>query len=377
MAGVRFRQVTKSFGTTPVLRGVDIEFGAGRFTVVVGPSGCGKSTLLRLIAGLDEPTAGRIEIDGVDAGPVPPGRRGVAMVFQSYALYPHMTVRDNLAFGLRTAGARGAQVDARVHEVADKLGIRGLLDRKPAALSGGQRQRVAIGRALVRRPRVFLFDEPLSNLDPALRARTRVEILNLHRELGTTMIYVTHDQTEAMTLAQDLVVLNGGRVEQVGAPNDLYDAPCNTFVAGFLGSPGMNFIDCTLVQARADSATVALIDGARVEVAVDVRALRDGDRVTLGIRPEHLALGRHGDLRGIVNAVERLGSETQYYLESPAAPGRLLSARAVGRPALRAGDSLDLTIAAADAHLFDREGRALPRIGGKRRQCPSPTPEPP
>ncbi|OYW35503.1 MAG: ABC transporter, partial [Brevundimonas sp. 12-68-7] len=269
MAEVALRGITKSFGATPVLKGVDLDVADGEFVVFVGPSGCGKSTLLRVIAGLEEPDAGEVAIAGRTVNALSPSDRGIAMVFQSYALYPHMTVRQNMAFGLTLAKTDRAEVDRRVNAAADILNIADYLDRKPKALSGGQRQRVAIGRAIVREPEVFLFDEPLSNLDAALRVRMRYEFAALHQRLKTTMVYVTHDQVEAMTLADRIVVLNGGVVEQVGAPLELYEHPQTRFVAEFIGSPKMNLIPAEMVEASADGATVRLADGTTVRVAVE------------------------------------------------------------------------------------------------------------
>ena len=322
--------VTKSFGGTEVLRGIDLEVRDGEFCVFVGPSGCGKSTLLRIIAGLEEASAGEIAIDGRRVNAVAPARREIAMVFQSYALYPHLDVRGNMGLGLRQAGATRAETAARVAEAARMLSLGELLDRRPAELSGGQRQRVAIGRAITRRPRLFLFDEPLSNLDAALRVATRLEIARLRRELGATMIYVTHDQVEAMTLADRIVVLNGGRIEQVGAPMELYNDPANTFVAGFIGSPRMNFLNAAALG----------VPGA-----------------VLGVRPEHLALGPEGPIAGRVSHVEHLGGETNIYVETEA--HGLVTARRFGEVRAAVGEAVRLAPDPARLRHFDAEGRRL------------------
>ncbi len=290
-SSVVLKNIRKSFGAVEVIKGIDLTISPGEFCVFVGPSGCGKSTLLRIIAGLEEASTGAIEIGGQDVTQAEPSSRGIAMVFQSYALYPHLTVRDNIGFGLSLAKRPKAEIAQRVGAAAEALQLTPLLDRKPKALSGGQRQRVAIGRAIVRDPKVFLFDEPLSNLDAALRAQMRIELSDLHRKLGATMIYVTHDQVEAMTMADKIVVLNGGRIEQVGSPMDLYHAPVSAFVAGFIGSPKMN-----------------LYDGASIGEAC----------TTYGIRPEHLRLTDEGPRWiGTVRHVERLGADTVIYLNVP------------------------------------------------------------
>src|SRR5512138_3465097 len=285
MAQVQLHDVTKSFGPVHVIKGVDLDIAHREFVVFVGPSGCGKSTLLRLIAGLEDITSGELLIDGVRMNAALPSERGIAMVFQSYALYPHMSVYENMAFGLKLQKAEKGTVDSRVHEAARILQIEELLARKPRQLSGGQRQRVAIGRAITRNPKVFLFDEPLSNLDAALRVQTRLEIARLKDALDATMIYVTHDQVEAMTLADRIVVLNAGRVEQVGAPLELYRHPRNLFVAGFIGSPRMNFLPGKLLAADAQGARVELPGGQVLRAAVDAARGRPGDAVLVGLRP--------------------------------------------------------------------------------------------
>ncbi len=305
LSGLKLTNVRKEYGETVVLENINLDIADGELIVFVGPSGCGKSTLLRLIAGLDEVTSGEISIAGRVVNEVPPAQRGIAMVFQSYALYPHMTAYENMSFGLRLAKMEKSEIDAAVQAAARKLHIEHLLDKKPKTLSGGQRQRVAIGRAIVRKPKVFLFDEPLSNLDAALRASMRYEFAKLHAELGTTMIYVTHDQIEAMTLAKRIVVLSAGRVEQVGTPMQLYRDPDNLFVAGFIGSPRMNFFVAEIETAGPRRAVVRLASGDTITVAVDAQAARHGQKVTLGVRPEHFDLrANHNVLPLTVRFVE-------------------------------------------------------------------------
>ncbi|HTN64437.1 MAG TPA: sn-glycerol-3-phosphate ABC transporter ATP-binding protein UgpC, partial [Devosia sp.] len=310
--GMRLRQVRKSFGPMEVIHGVDLVVGEGEFVVFVGPSGCGKSTLLRMIAGLEEVTDGEIEIGGRDVTDLDPSQRGIAMVFQSYALYPHMSVRENLGFGLSMANVPKAEIATHVEAAAKVLKIEPLLDRRPGQLSGGQRQRVAIGRAIVRKPQVFLFDEPLSNLDAELRVSMRIEIARLHRDLGNTMVYVTHDQTEAMTLADKIVVLRDGVIEQVGTPRDVYENPANTFVAGFIGSPRMN-----LIEAEWHGATTISAGGA--EIAVPEGISPSGSGVTVGLRPEHLVLSSptSGGLAATVDFCEYLGGTRYLYCQLP------------------------------------------------------------
>ncbi|MGK9052889.1 ABC transporter ATP-binding protein [Xaviernesmea oryzae] len=312
MAGLRLAGLRKSFGSVDIIKGVDIDIKDGEFVVFVGPSGCGKSTLLRMIAGLEEITGGELHIGDRLVNEVQPRERGIAMVFQSYALYPHMTVYENMGFGLSLNKTPKAELDARVREAARILQMEHLLERKPSQLSGGQRQRVAIGRAIVRKPDVFLFDEPLSNLDAALRVDMRMELAKLHRDLGSTMIYVTHDQVEAMTLADKIVVLEGGTVRQIGAPIDLYKNPANKFVAGFIGSPKMNFLPVKVESADGD--TVRVASGSIAPVAVKGRGFSAGDSAWLGVRPQYLtpgkAQGGQGSVGGKVTLVERLGTET-------------------------------------------------------------------
>lgn len=308
MGSLQLKSIRKAYGGHEVLKGIDLEVKDGEFVIFVGPSGCGKSTLLRTIAGLEDATSGSVQIDGVEVGHVAPAKRGIAMVFQSYALYPHMSVRDNLAFGLKMARTDRAEIERRVGQAAEILKIAHLLDRRPGQLSGGQRQRVAIGRAIVREPDVFLFDEPLSNLDAELRVSMRVEIARLHRELGNTMIYVTHDQTEAMTLADQIVILRDGRVEQTGTPRDVYENPLNTFVAGFIGSPRMNLLDA---EWRG-SGKVRLADS-EIEACLD--SLQAGERIVVGMRPEHIRIVASGPdaVKATVEFTEYLGGTRYVY----------------------------------------------------------------
>ncbi|MDO8883293.1 MAG: ABC transporter ATP-binding protein [Pseudotabrizicola sp.] len=330
MGALELKSVTKSFGSTDVIKGVNLEVAEGEFCVFVGPSGCGKSTLLRIIAGLEDASGGDILLDGKRVNDVAPAKRELAMVFQSYALYPHLTVRDNMGLALKQAGVVKADIIKATDKAAGMLSLEKLLDRRPAELSGGQRQRVAIGRAIVRTPKLFLFDEPLSNLDAALRVATRIEIARLHRELGATMIYVTHDQVEAMTLADKIVVLRDGRVEQVGSPMHLYNDPDNTFVAGFIGSPQMNFLK---------SAALGL----------------SGE--TTGIRPEHLQITAEGPIKGTVSHVEKLGGETLVYVR--AEPHGLLTVRLFGEHDYNVDSDVRLCVEPARAFHFDTTGKRL------------------
>ena len=311
MADVLMKGIKKSYGTVDVIKGVDIEIKDGEFVVFVGPSGCGKSTLLRMIAGLEDITGGTLEIGGRLVNEVPASQRGIAMVFQSYAIFPHMTVRENVAFGLTIAKASKEEKEAKVAEAARILQMEHLLDRRPSQLSGGQRQRVAIGRSIVRNPDVFLFDEPLSNLDAALRLDMRIEIGKLHKSLGATMVYVTHDQVEAMTLADKIVVLNSGYVQQIGAPMELYHKPDNLFVAGFLGAPSMNFLDVEVVSRDTDKARIRSDTVAEFAAPAWREGVGEGGRATLGIRPQDLRpVTSGGILEGNVTLSERLGTET-------------------------------------------------------------------
>ncbi|MFD1625576.1 ABC transporter ATP-binding protein [Azospirillum griseum] len=361
MAPVSLRQIRKSYHELSVIHGIDLEIADGEFIVFVGPSGCGKSTLLRMIAGLEEITGGDLTIDGVRANDQSPVERGVAMVFQSYALYPHMTVRDNMAFGLKMAKADRTLIAQRVAEAARILHLERYLDRRPSALSGGQRQRVAIGRAIVRHPKVFLFDEPLSNLDAALRVNTRLEIARLHRDLGNTMIYVTHDQVEAMTLADRIVVLNGGRVEQVGTPAELYERPANRFVASFIGSPAMSFLPAQIAALDGGRLTLALADGRPIPTHHRAsEATRLGDPVTIGLRPEHLAPDGPGSaaLPVEIQDIEYHGDRRFLYASAPGANG-LTMAIPGGRP-FQVGDRFDARFDPTALHVFDGAGVALP-----------------
>jgi len=351
LSGVRLEKVRKSFGGAEVIRGIDLDIQSGELVVFVGPSGCGKSTLLRLIAGLEDLTEGRIWIGDREVTDLAPARRGVSMVFQSYALYPHMTVYRNIAFGLKLAKTDAETIDQKVRRVAEMLQIAELLDRRPRELSGGQRQRVAIARAIVRDPEVFLFDEPLSNLDAALRVQTRVEIAKMHQDFAASMIYVTHDQVEAMTLADRMVVLNAGRVEQVGAPGELYRRPANLFVAGFLGSPSMN-----LLPVELDGATARLPAGG----AVDLGRTAGNGKATLGLRPEDLEVA--GDeagasLRGKVVLVEELG-ETRI-LHIAIAEGREVTVKHRAEPAPKPGEAVGIRVDRERLHLFGEDGRRL------------------
>jgi multiple sugar transport system ATP-binding protein len=367
MASVHLEGITKEYDGNPVIKGIDLDIADGEFVVLVGPSGCGKSTLLRIIAGLEEVGAGTVQIGGRVCNDVEPARRGIAMVFQSYALYPHMTVAENMGFALKLAGLPRAEVKERVARAAEILQIGHLLDRRPKALSGGQRQRVAIGRAIVRKPEVFLFDEPLSNLDAALRGQTRVELARLHRELGATMIYVTHDQVEAMTLGQKIVVFNGGRVEQAGTPFALYERPANQFVAGFLGSPRMNFLPGTLAGEEGAAAHVRLAGGAVVHVAADAARAAPGSAVTLGVRPEHLRIEAEGGAAGgtgigaTVALVEYLGDATIVYAQVAGVPEMIALKCRPDAPCPERGARVTLAFDPGHGHLFDADGAALPR----------------
>ena len=362
MASVRLRGIRKIYGDNPVIKGVDLDIDDGQFVVFVGPSGCGKSTLLRMIAGLEDITDGTLELGGVVSNTVEPARRGIAMVFQSYALYPHMTVAENMGFALKLAKVPKAEIEARVTRAAEILQIAHLLARKPKALSGGQRQRVAIGRAIVRKPEVFLFDEPLSNLDAALRAQTRVELARLHKELKATMIYVTHDQVEAMTLGQKIVVFNGGRIEQVGTPLELYERPANLFVAGFLGSPRMNTFPATLAGHTGGLATVRVPGGGLVQVAADASRAQAGAPLTLGVRPEHVRLAPDGDtgIPGRLALAEYLGDVTLAYVQVDGVDGMVAAKCPPDAPVPAPGSPVRLRFDPARAWLFGEDGAALP-----------------
>jgi multiple sugar transport system ATP-binding protein len=359
MATVSLRNAKKSFGAVDIIKGVNLEIADGEFCVFVGPSGCGKSTLLRMIAGLEDFTSGSLQIGGREMVNVEPADRGVAMVFQSYALYPHMTVRENVGFGLKMTGHDKADVDRRTQVAATMLQLGPLMDRKPSQLSGGQRQRVAIGRAIVREPQVFLFDEPLSNLDAALRVQMRIEIGKLHSDLKSTMIYVTHDQVEAMTMADKIVVLHGGIIEQVGSPLELYHRPNNMFVAGFIGSPKMNFIPASVVSSKGRDVVVALPGGSKVTIPMQGNLPATGGKLTLGVRPEHIEVSAKaaGLLQGVVRAAEYLGSETMFY--ASLSDGSDVAVKAGGLAGQKSGDTLNLQLPPEACHLFDADGKTI------------------
>jgi multiple sugar transport system ATP-binding protein len=332
MGSLQLKAITKSFGATKVLHGIDLDVTDGEFVIFVGPSGCGKSTLLRIIAGLEDSSGGDVLIDGENVNVTPPAKRGIAMVFQTYALYPHLTVRDNMGLGLKQAGTPREDIDRRVGAASAMLSLGDYLKRRPAELSGGQRQRVAIGRAIVRDPKLFLFDEPLSNLDAALRVNTRLEIARLHHELKATMVYVTHDQVEAMTLADRIVVMNMGRIEQVGTPMELYNHPANVFVAGFIGSPQMNFIPAERLG----------MPGA----------------TTIGVRPEHITVSAEaGDWKGTAVHIEHLGPDTNVYLDTEVAG--TITARLFGEVSFEAGSTLYASAEPRRLYRFDAEGRVI------------------
>ncbi|WP_298824942.1 ABC transporter ATP-binding protein [uncultured Piscinibacter sp.] len=367
MANLLLKSLKKAFGDAVIIPGIDLEIRDGEFIVFVGPSGCGKSTVLRCIAGLEDITSGELYIGGELVNDVPPAKRGIAMVFQSYALYPHMTVAENMAFGLRLAGFSKDEMKAAVARAAQILQIEHLLERKPKALSGGQRQRVAIGRAIVRKPGVFLFDEPLSNLDAALRVQMRVELSRLHKELKTTMIYVTHDQVEAMTLANRIVVLNKGAIEQVGTPMELYHTPVNQFVAAFIGSPKMNLIPGELVSATPTLATVKLFEGSVVHVGADATSLAPGAKVTVGARPEHIDASKEqpaeNAVKGHVQLAEHLG-DTIFLHATLAGATEAMTIRTHPDNPVDTGDMAWLSLPPAHCFLFNEQGKTLPRAAG-------------
>jgi multiple sugar transport system ATP-binding protein len=357
MATLDLQNITKSFGTAHVLHGIDLAIRDKEFVVFVGPSGCGKSTLLRIIAGLEEASSGRIVIDGTDVSQAAPVDRGIAMVFQSYALYPHLTVFENIAFPLRVARLPEAEVKSKVGRAADILQLTDKLQLKPGQLSGGQRQRVAIGRSIVRSPKVFLFDEPLSNLDAALRGDMRVELSQLHRDLSATMVYVTHDQVEAMTMAHRIVVLNKGRVEQFGTPMELYHHPATRFVATFIGQPNMNLVPASVLGVGAEGLTVECHGGHRMTLPVETGTARVGDRVEVGIRPENARLGDGLSMK--VRVLERLGGVAITY--GVMADGMRFCAALPGDTAVVEGQTIGLTVTPADAHVFDAAGQVMRR----------------
>jgi multiple sugar transport system ATP-binding protein len=356
LARIELRNVNKSFGAVRVIEDVSLTVEPNEFVVFLGPSGSGKSTLLRMIAGLETVDSGEIWIGDTRVDQLAPGQRGVAMVFQNYALYPHMTVTENLAFGLRNIGMPSSEIDRRVKDAARILEIGELLQRKPSQLSGGQRQRVAIGRAIVKEPKAFLFDEPLSNLDAALRVRTRVELAELHHRLASTMVYVTHDQTEAMTMADRIVVLNDRKIEQIGTPMEVYSRPASRFVAGFVGSPAMNFLPVSVSSNGA--LTTTLGDGSIFAADMPAPADAIGSTAVLGIRPEAVRIAS-GDERltvGKASVVEKLGERTLVHVRL--SDGSTLVAQDVGRSAVNPGDEVGLAFDSAEAHLFDAQGRA-------------------
>lgn len=371
MTDVRLVNVCKSYGNVHISKNVSLDIKDGEFVVFVGPSGCGKSTLLRMIAGLDEITSGNLFIGDKRMNDVPPANRNIGMVFQSYALYPHLTIAENMSFGLKLAGAKKEEIEQRVNQVAEILQLAHLLTRKPKELSGGQRQRVAIGRTLVSQPEVFLLDEPLSNLDAALRVQMRVEISKLHKKLNRTMIYVTHDQVEAMTLADKIVVLQANsdniesNVAQVGRPLELYHYPANRFVAGFIGSPKMNFLPVRVVEVKEDAVQIEMLDADHVSfwIPVEGRGLNVGDNVSLGIRPEHLLPCEHSDIciKGTVKVVEQLGHETQVYLELPAIKQNIVY-RQNDIVLVKEGDEMAIGINPNRCHLFREDGTACRRL---------------
>ena len=358
MATLDPKNITKAFGAAKVLPGINLAIKDKEFVVFVGPSGCGKSTLLRIVAGLEAATAGQVLIDGRDVSAAAPVDRGIAMVFQSYALYPHLSVFDNIAFPLRVQRLAEPDLKARVGKAADILQLTDKLGLRPGQLSGGQRQRVAIGRSIVRNPKIFLFDEPLSNLDAALRGDMRVELSQLHRDLAATMIYVTHDQIEAMTMAHRIVVLNGGRVEQFGTPMALYHHPTSRFVATFIGQPNMNLLPATIIGAEAGGLAVELAGGHRVVLPVDRGAAKTGDRVEVGIRPENVVQGT--GLSMVIRVLERLGGVSITY--GAMADGQRFCAALAGDAPIREGEAVSLGFDPADAHVFDASGAVLRRL---------------
>ncbi|OLQ74153.1 maltose/maltodextrin transporter ATP-binding protein [Photobacterium proteolyticum] len=363
MTSVTLRNVCKAYGDNLISKNVDLDIAEGEFVVFVGPSGCGKSTLLRCIAGLEDITSGDLYIGEERMNDVPPSERGVGMVFQSYALYPHLNLFDNMSFGMKLAKADKKEIKKRVDHAADILQLGHLLDRQPKALSGGQRQRVAIGRTLVSQPDVFLLDEPLSNLDAALRVQMRIEIAKLHKQLGCTMIYVTHDQIEAMTMAEKIVVLDGGYVSQVGKPLELYHYPQNRFVAGFIGSPKMNFMSVNVEQVEDERVMVQMGDGNTFWIPVDGSTVNKGDRMSLGIRPEHLVPCEEGDVcvEGKIQVIEKLGYETQAYLHLEHMDADFIYRRPDTLD-LEAGDKFKIGIPAHRCHLFHSDGKACRRL---------------
>ena len=356
MASIEILGVKKSFGAVDVIADLSLQINEGEFIVFLGPSGCGKSTLLRMIAGLEPVTAGDIRIDDKSVINLAPGARNIALVFQHYALYPHMTVRQNMAFGLQNIGMAKEEIDRRISEAARMLELQELLERKPVQMSGGQRQRVAISRAVVKEPGAFLFDEPLSNLDAALRTRTRVELARLHQRLKTTMIFVTHDQVEAMTLATRIVVMNRGKIEQLGSPIEVYRRPATRFVAGFIGTPAMNFLPVERASSDDAFVTVRLSDGTELKTSILSASLKGDGPLTLGVRAESLVVDESSTIRGRADVVERLGERTLAYVTL--ADGQVVVAEAHRDSTLMAGETVGLRYDATHLHLFDEAGLA-------------------
>ncbi|MFC7065482.1 ABC transporter ATP-binding protein [Brucella rhizosphaerae] len=354
MASIDIQSVRKSYGEHAVLHGVDLEIKDGEFIVLVGPSGCGKSTLLRMIAGLEDITSGQVQISGKRVNELAPKDRDIAMVFQSYALYPHMSVADNMSYSMRLRKTPKEKIASAIKSTATKLGLEPLLERRPKALSGGQRQRVAMGRAIVRQPKAFLFDEPLSNLDARLREQMRAEIKKLHAELKATSIYVTHDQIEAMTLADRIVAMHGGVVQQVGSPLELYDTPANLFVAGFIGSPGMNFLDVTYLE-QDGGPRLKLTDGMVIKLLQPMQ-LKDGARATLGIRPEHVQIEKAAGIAASVDLVEPTGFGIILHLSVHGLPFKIFT---LDRDALRSEGTIQVSFPVEHLHLFDSDGNRV------------------
>jgi ABC-type sugar transport system ATPase subunit len=363
MANVSIENLRKSYdGKADVLAGLNLDIRDGEFCVLVGPSGCGKSTLLRMLCGLEDISGGNLAIGGKVVNHLPPAERGIAMVFQSYALYPHMTVYKNMAFGLKVAGSSKGEIDERIRHAAGILKIDHLLQRLPRELSGGQRQRVAIGRAIVRKPRLFLFDEPLSNLDAALRVQTRLEIAKLHKQLAATIVYVTHDQVEAMTLGDKIVVMHEGRIQQAGTPLELYQQPQNLFVAGFIGSPRMNFLPATVIHAAVDGLRLEIAGGVQLQADVAPGSAQVGDQVTLGLRAEQIREHGEGSERfgGTVNLVEHLGEANFIYMSLDG--GGDIVVRGDGNRNVEIGERLQLSADSHAFHVFGADGQALRRL---------------
>ena len=362
MRHVELQNITKRYGQFEAVTDLSLVIEKGEFCALLGPSGCGKSTLLRMIAGLEEVSAGKVVISGVDVTDVPPAKRRIAMVFQSYALYPHMTVGQNIGFSLSVAHAPKQEIQKRTDEVAKMLQLDKLLDRKPAQLSGGQRQRVAIGRALVREPEVFLFDEPLSNLDALLRVQMRLELAKLHKELKSTMIYVTHDQVEAMTLATKIVVLDNGRISQVGTPLELYHAPANKFVASFIGSPAMNFFNAEVIDTSAKGVNIKLGGATRMSLNSKSSDFKSGDYIAIGIRPEHIIIStspaKAPDIKGTISIIENLGNATVLYIDSEI--GQIVVESESGTKQ-QIGSKIALNFNREQIHVFDASGKVLGR----------------